>query len=191
MKAPMTAAALLSMILAACGPTSAPSPSGDREAKPPAMADGAETPSPAEAPAGASARGATPSPSSLTPEAERGETGARDVLLDFARTIEPERYSQAWALLSPADQRKWSEARFAALFADLQNVTVAVPAGEMEGAAGSLYYTAPVAVAGVQADGRPVRLEGEAVLRRVNDVDGASAAQLRWHFETLTLDWVH
>lgn len=57
--------------------------------------------------------------------------------------------------------------------------------------AGSVYYTAPVAISGSDSDGRPVRIEGEAVLRRVNDVDGATPAQLRWHFDTLNLDWTH
>ena len=41
------------------------------------------------------------------------------------------------------------------------------------------------------ACGRPVRIEGKAVLRRVNDVPGSTEAQRRWHFETLTLDWTH
>jgi hypothetical protein len=134
---------------------------------------------------------ADPAPPTLTPEAERGETGARAILLDFARAIELKRYGEAWALLSPADQRKWSRTAFAALFADLGKITVAIPTGTMEGAAGSSYYNAPVTITASARDGRPVRIEGEAVLRRVNDVDGASPAQLRWHFETLTLDWTH
>lgn len=61
----------------------------------------------------------------------------------------------------------------------------------MEGAAGSSFYTALVTITGGEKSGRPVRIEGEAVLRRVNDVPGASAAQLRWHFERLSLDWTH
>ncbi|CDO38346.1 hypothetical protein SPHV1_560033 [Novosphingobium sp. KN65.2] len=129
--------------------------------------------------------------SQLTPDAERGETGARDVLLDFARAIELGQYAKAWAMLSPADREKWSQSRFAALFADLDKPTVAVPSGVMEGAAGSSYYTAPLTVTGTDKDGRPVRLEGEAVLRRVNDIGGASPAQLRWHLESVKLDWTH
>lgn len=150
-------------------------------------------PTPAADPVASTANSdAPPAPvGGLTSEAERGETGARDVLLDFARGIEQGRYAQVRAMLSDADRRKWSEAQFAALFADLGEVTVAVPTGTMEGAAGSLYYTAPVAITGIDPDGRPVRLEGEAVLRRVNGIDGASAAQLRWHFQSLTLDWTH
>lgn len=129
--------------------------------------------------------------SQLTPDAERGETGARDILLDFARAIELGQYAKARAMLSPADREKWSQSRFAALFTDLDKPTVAVPSGVMEGAAGSSYYTAPLTVTGNDKDGRPVRLEGQAVLRRVNDVDGASPAQLRWHFESVKLDWTH
>jgi 3-oxoacyl-ACP reductase-like protein len=155
-------------------------------AAPPASVTGTGTAAPAPG-----APPAAPAPPALTPEAERGETGARDVLLDFARAIELKRYDQAWAMLSPADQRKWSRTAFAAMFADLGKITVAVPTGTMEGAAGSSYYSAPVTITASARDGRPVRIEGEAVLRRVNDVDGASAAQLRWHFETLTLDWTH
>ena len=77
------------------------------------------------------------------------------------------------------------------MFADLGKITVAVPTGTMEGAAGSSYYTAPVTITATDKDGRPVRIEGEAVLRRVNDVPGATAAQLRWHFERLTLNWTY
>jgi hypothetical protein len=70
-------------------------------------------------------------------------------------------------------------------------LTVAVEDGTMEGGAGSSYYAAPVVVTGADREGRPVRIAGEAVVRRVNDVDGATAAQLRWHFQELRLDWVH
>ena len=127
-------------------------------------------------------------PPRLVPEAKHGVAGARNILLSFARAIEQREYEQAWALLSPADKRKWSSTDFAAMFADLGETSVAIPDGTMEGAAGSLFYTAPVTITGNDRQGRPVRVEGQAVLQRVNDVEGASPAQLRWHFETLTLD---
>ncbi len=38
------------------------------------------------------------SPPVLTPEAERGETGARNVLVNFARAVELREYDQAWRL---------------------------------------------------------------------------------------------
>ena len=50
----------------------------------------------------------------------------------------------------------------------------------MEGAAGSLYYEAPLVID--FADGRASR-RGTIVLRRVNDVPGASAEQLTWRIE--------
>ncbi len=189
-------AALLTPVIAlgACGQ---PQPNATApEATP--IADAAPSPATAASPTAtppASTPVAVPTPPgsvpTLTPDAERGETGARDVLLDFARAVELGRFDQAWALLSPADRRKWSRPAFRALFADLDRPTVAVPTGVMEGAAGSPYYTAPVTITGTDRAGRPVRIEGEAVLRRVNDVDGAAVDQRRWHFQSLTLDWTH
>jgi hypothetical protein len=129
-------------------------------------------------------------PPVLIDAAERGEKGARNVLLEFARAIEMKRFGVASALLGPAGAR-WSEEELARVFAGMGRLTVAVGDGAMEGAAGSSYYAAPVVVTGADRDGRPVRIAGEAVVRRVNDVDGATAAQLRWHFQELRLDWVH
>ena len=131
------------------------------------------------------------SPAPLIPEAERGETGARNVLLSFARAIELREFDQAWEMLDEGDQQRWDKAQWRALFADLGRITVAVPDGSMEGAAGSSYYTSDATITATDMDGRPVRYEGPIVLRRVNDVPGASAAQLRWHIDSVQLDWTH
>lgn len=130
-------------------------------------------------------------PPALTAEAAKGRTGAQSLLQNFARAIELKEFDQAWAMLSPADRAKWPKAEFTRMFADLGRITVAVPGGEVEGGAGSLYYASPFSLRANDRDGRPIRYEGEAVLRRVNDVDGAVPAQLRWHFDRLTLDWTH
>ncbi len=130
-------------------------------------------------------------PPRLTPEAEKGAKGARKILLSFARAIELKEFDQAWAMLSPGDRQKWPKAEFNSMFAGLDPITVAIPDGEGDAGAGSLFYIAPVTITSSDADGRPIRFEGEARLRRVNDVDGATPEQLRWHFETLTLDWTH
>lgn len=182
-------------MLLACGRSIEPSDNADSatEAVPAnAIADESRVTPPVEQGSNA-VDGQTPdlTPPVLTPEAEQGVKGARNVLLSFARAIELTQFDQAWALLSPADKEKWSRPEFAKMFADLGKITVAVPTGTMEGAAGSSYYTAPVTITANDKDGRPVRIEGEAVLRRVNDVPGATPAQLRWHFETLKLDWTH
>jgi hypothetical protein len=178
MNVKMCALAAPALLLAACERTPAPP-------EPSAPAQNAAIPSKTVSATPA------PTPPSLTAEADRGVTGARGVLLDFARAVELTKFDQAWTLLSPSDRQKWSKAQFAALFANLGEITVAVPTGSMEGAAGSSYYTAPVTITANDKDGRPVRMEGEAVLRRVNDVEGATPAQLRWHFDKLTLDWTH
>lgn len=57
---------------------------------------------------------------------------------------------------------------------------IAVGKGDIAGAAGSLYYEAPIVID--FADGRPSK-RGTIVLRRVNDVPGASEEQLNWRIE--------
>lgn len=127
-------------------------------------------------------------PPLLEPEAERGEKGARNVLLAFARALELREWGQAWAMLDENSKARWPTAIWREMFADLRSVTVRAPEGTIEGAAGSSYYTAPLVLTGEDRAGRPLRYEGEVVLRRVNDVPGAAPAQLRWHMERLTLD---
>lgn len=61
--------------------------------------------------------------------------------------------------------------------------TLELGKGDVEGAAGSLYYEAPVTLR--FGAGMPER--GSLVLRRVNDVDGATPEQLRWHIERSTI----
>lgn len=130
-------------------------------------------------------------PPPLTPEAAKGEKGARNLLLSWARAIELREFDQAWDLFGETANQRWSKAEFARIFAGLEDVSVAVPEGEIEGAAGSLYYTSQATITAEDADGRPVRIEGPVVLRRVNDVPGATAEQLRWHVESAELDWTH
>lgn len=130
-------------------------------------------------------------PARLTPEVERTETGARNVLMAFARALELKEFDQAWSLLGPDDRRKWPKADFTRRFADLGRITVEIPGGTMEGACGVSYYTAPITITANDREGRPVRHEGTAVLRRVNDVAGASPEHRSWRFDRLTLDQTH
>lgn len=74
------------------------------------------------------------------------------------------------------------DAAFAAKWDVLASPQVTIGAGAQEGAAGSLYYTAPITI----ADGART-ITGEVTIRRVNDVTGATTEQLRWHLEALTL----
>ena len=76
-----------------------------------------------------------------------------------------------------------TQAQFAATWGKLTNPEFELHPGSTEGGAGSLYYTAPITL----IDGQR-QVHGEIVLRRVNDVDGASAEQLRWHIESLSIE---
>ena len=190
-----TALFLGAAALGACRQDLAPAPdaaeTGDRPAISAATPSSPPSPDVSTRPDQADDRYPDLAPPVLTPEAERGVTGARNLLVSWARAIELEEFGQAWTLLSEQDRAKWTRQEWLRMFADLDRITVAVPEGTMQGAAGSLYYESPVTITATDHDGRPVRYEGEAVLRRVNDVEGATAAQLRWHFERLTLDWTH
>lgn len=174
------------LAIAACDPASPPSPNGGQTPSAPAdnqalimnqVPDNAEN----------AARFATPE---LTPQAERTETGARNILLSFARAVEEKQFEAARALLSPADQRKWDSRAFAAIFADLGEITVAVPSGTMTDEPEASEYRAPVTITSTDRDGRPVRIEGVARLRR-DKAPATADALTRWRFESLTLDWTH
>jgi hypothetical protein len=60
-----------------------------------------------------------------------------------------------------------------------------------EGAAGSSFVAVPVDVRAVLSNGTHQHFVGRYVLRRVNDVPGASAEQLRWHLFSADLKPVH
>lgn len=130
-------------------------------------------------------------PPQLSPDAEKGEKGARNLLLSWARAIELQEFDQAWAMMGDAGQSKWTEDEFTAVFAGLQDIAVAVPDGVMEGAAGSLYYSGIATITAEDAEGRPVRIEAPVVLRRANDVPGATPEQLRWRFHSADLAVTH
>jgi len=114
----------------------------------------------------------------------------------LSATRNPGAVLSAWG--DVVEQRDWATVRafwgdhgkasglepraFAARWGKLVQPRVTVGEGTSEGAAGSVYYTAPVTI----VDGAR-RLTGEVVLRRVNDVDGATPEQLRWHIESTTL----
>lgn len=123
----------------------------------------------------------------LTADAARSETGARAMLLAWARGIELREFDQAWALMGDAAKAQTSKAAFNTLLSPLRGITVAVPGGTMEGAAGSSYYTAPATITGTRADGSKALLRGEVVLRRANDLPGATPEQLAWHIERIDL----
>lgn len=181
----------LLFVLVACQPRPADRALDNSRANEPAGHSATSTPTTA-APTAAAAvsppisdTNATLAP--LTSDAARGETGARAQLLAWARALELRQFDQAWDLMGNAAKAHTTKAAFIAAFSPLRDITVAVPSGTMEGAAGSLYYTAPATITGVQADGREARQTGQVILRRANDVDGATPAQRAWHIERVDL----
>lgn len=130
----------------------------------------------AEQPAGVNDGIPDLTPATLTPEAQKGEKGARNVLLSFTRAIELKEFDQAWNLMVPELRANLSREQFTQTFAGLGDLTVSAPAGTMDGAAGTIYYEVPITIRGATGQA----LTGEIVLSRVNDVPGATEEQLQW-----------
>lgn len=178
---PTIGAALAATALAACD---APADTWDSAPETPPADRAAAPPIPSAPPENVANDGYPDlTPPKLDPEAEKGEKGARNVLLSFARAIELEEFDQAYGLFGESAKERMTRAEFAALFDGFGKITVAVPGGQMEGAAGSLYYNVPSTATGTSGK----ELAGTIVLRRVNDVPGATAEQLRWHVESVDL----
>ncbi len=126
-------------------------------------------------------------PARVPSEAAKGVIGARAVLLPWARGIELREFDQSWAMMGDAAKAQVSKVQFNAMFHPLRDLFVRLPEGTMEGAAGSSFYTVPTTVTGTRADGTKVTYKGDVVVRRVNDVPGATAEQLAWHIVQLIL----
>lgn len=108
---------------------------------------------------------------------------AGQVMQSYGALIEQKRFAEAAKL--------WGDANAAAAFADSYKTAseahfqVGKP-GDTEGAAGSIYVSVPVVLYGRSKSGAFSR-SGTANLRRVNDVDGSTEAQRRWHISQI--DW--
>lgn len=83
--------------------------------------------------------------------------------------------ARAWSL-----DAQMTPAKLEASLGGDAGAKLAVGKGDVEGAAGSLYYEAPLVVD--FGGGQPSK-RGTIVLRRVNDVPGASEEQLNWRIE--------
>jgi hypothetical protein len=172
----MRGAALLAlMALAGCGSAEQPGA--------PQASESAAAPAAVETPAAP----ASPPPLTPVPQPARGLAvlDSRD-----CRTV-AQAYLDALAAGDFAfAARVWSDpvvddARLRALFAGYKQPTIAISGLEQEGAAGSLYCTVSGTLTDA-ADPAKAAQKGEIVLKRVNDVPGASAQQLRWTIRSST-----
>jgi hypothetical protein len=125
-----------------------------------------------------------PPPAPLPSKDEKTEKGARAVAQTWARALETHQFGLAWEQFgSPPASR----AAYAKWWERYRTIRVTLGRGESDAAMGSVYYTVPATLTGTTVAGKPFRLEGNVVMRRVNDVDGATPAQLRWHIGTADL----
>ncbi len=143
-------------------------------------------------PAAIAAPGATGSAVDSTPAtAEFDSTSvaaAAEVVRDYYAAINARDYRtayEAWSGAGAASGRTYEP--FAAGFSNTARVeaTIGVP-GREDGAAGSRYVEVPVTLRAMTTAGAGQRFAGHYVLRR-SVVDGATAAQRRWHFESAKL----
>ena len=160
-------------ILIAVAALAACSQPAQQQAAPPASAtEAAPDPQPAPVPAPV-----------VTPVPPSESCDPAQVVVAWAKTMTLKQWGSAYLYWGDHGARSGlTPAQFAAKWGKLTNPEFELHPGTTEGGAGSLYYTAPI----VLIDG-PRHVTGEIVLRRVNDVDGASAEQLRWHIESLTI----
>lgn len=131
--------------------------------------------------------GQGPRMAGCTVEPTSGQAAA-DVVRRYYSAINARDYATAWSQWGdngrPGQTFKGFEQGFAKTRATRVTVGALPPA---EGAAGSVYQTVPVTVEATTDAGARQRFAGSYVVRRVNGVDGASAAQLRWHLDSATL----
>ena len=183
------------VLLAACQPsatddesaaltTNEPAP----EAPPTPVAPAAPVPIPGPADAPPAAPAPTPpaapvDPVPPTPDQDKSAAAATRVLERYFAAVATKDYRAAYRMWGGNGEATGMTFRqFADSFAKyrIYDGNVGKP-GAIEGAAGSAYIEFPAKVTGVLARGGGFVLEGPMTLRRVNDVDGSTAEQRRWH----------
>ena len=127
---------------------------------------------------------AAPDPAPPTPAAEKTVAAAMQVVRDYYAAVSRHDYRTAYALWHGTQ----SYAHFRAGYAATKSARVTfLKPGDAEGAAGSIFVELPVRVEAVLRSGKHQGFVGSYTLRRVNDVDGSTAAQRRWHIESAHL----
>jgi hypothetical protein len=129
-----------------------------------------------------------PPPVHLDPDAppiasDTSAQGAVRRALEYCDALATRRFGDAYRLWSNDGKASGlTQREFTAKFANVRisDCQFRDP-GPIEGAAGSLFVEVPAVIRGTTDAGRPLRIEGPIVLRRVNDVDGSTAEQRRWH----------
>jgi len=159
-------------LLAGCGSAErAPAPAASASASAVAPVPGPTAPQPAPA-----APSPSPSPHATHDLAVLDSRDCAAVVQAYVDALARADYAFAARVW---DDPAVDSARLKALFADYRQPAIAFTGSEQEGAAGSSYCT----VSGTLTDsGDPAKKarKGQIVLKRVNDVPGATPRQLRW-----------
>ncbi len=112
----------------------------------------------------------------------------RGALEQYYADISAANYESAYALWGTKGEASGQTLdQFAEGFAQTREVAVFTGPTMVEGAAGSLYAEVPVRIESELEDGTQQRFAGTYTMRRVNDVQGASAAQLAWHIQSASI----
>lgn len=118
----------------------------------------------------------------------KGPQAAADVVRRYYAAIDARDFATAWTQWGDAGKPGQTLQAFEQGFAHTRSTRVTIGRlGPSEGAAGSLYQTVPVTVEAMLDDGTAQRFTGTYTVRRINDVDGASASQRRWHLDSAQL----
>ena len=113
----------------------------------------------------------------------KSEQGAAQVVQVYGGLLEQGKYAEAYKMWGQGgDVAGMTEKQFTDRFAQYSEVRTMVGAPtEPEGAAGSIYVTVPMQIYGRLKSGGTFNLVGPIILKRVNNVPGATKAQLEWH----------
>lgn len=120
--------------------------------------------------------------------APKSMAAAAAVVQRYYSAINARDYATAWTQWGDGGRPGQTLAAFEAGFAHTRSTHVTIGTLEPgDAGAGSIYQPVPVDVEATLDDGTLQRFRGTYVVRRVNDVDGASASQLRWHIGSAQL----
>jgi hypothetical protein len=114
--------------------------------------------------------------------APKSMEAAAAVIRRYYAALNARDFGTAWVQWGDDGPPGQTLAAFAAGYAHTRSTKVTI--GKLEpgdAGAGSIYQPVPVTIDATLDDGTHQRFVGSYTVRRVNDVDGASAAQLRWH----------
>lgn len=173
-------------LLSACGAPTTTNVASNEPAPANSAADNVATPlaPPAPGSPGGLPDDRTPLAEPKGPIDPKSAEAAGQAMQSYGALIEQKRFAEA--------AQMWGDEAAAAAFvepyksASELHFQVGRP-GDTEGAAGSIYITVPVVFYGRLNGGGAFNRSGTATLRRVNDVPGATAKQLRWHIAQIEL----